>query len=129
MANEQNLIPTNKRTKSEARELGRKGGIASGEARRRKKTCREIFAMLRGMDIKDEKIIQSMRKAGLEDDDYTYGGALALQTMMKAMKDPRWARLAYEMMGENEAQGNTIVNNNLPPQINVHFVGDDEDGH
>lgn len=32
----ENLIPTNKRSKDEARELGRKGGIASGKARKEK---------------------------------------------------------------------------------------------
>lgn len=36
MANEQNLKPLNERTKSEQREIQRKGGIASGEARREK---------------------------------------------------------------------------------------------
>ena len=36
MANEQNLIPVTKRTKSEAREISKKGGIKSGEARRKK---------------------------------------------------------------------------------------------
>lgn len=40
MANEQNLrVPSSE----EAREIGRKGGIASGEARRRKRTLREIM--------------------------------------------------------------------------------------
>lgn len=43
MANEKNLIPTSERTKEEARELGRKGGIKSGETRRRKKEFRELF--------------------------------------------------------------------------------------
>ena len=42
MANEQNLIPFNKRSKSEAREINKKGGIASGEARRRKRQLGEI---------------------------------------------------------------------------------------
>ena len=37
-------------------------------------------------------------------------------------------RLLAEMMGENDTQG-TVINNNLPPTINVHFVGDDKDGH
>lgn len=36
MANEQNLIPNNKRSKSEVRENARKGGINSGKARRDK---------------------------------------------------------------------------------------------
>ena len=35
--NEQNLIPMNKRTKTEQREIARKGGIKSGEKRRAQK--------------------------------------------------------------------------------------------
>lgn len=37
MANENNLIPFSERTPEERRELGRKGGIASGMARRAKR--------------------------------------------------------------------------------------------
>lgn len=44
MANEQNLIPFTKRTPEEHRELSRKGGIASGVARRQKKE-RQIALM------------------------------------------------------------------------------------
>ena len=128
MPNPQNLKPNTERTPKERQELARKAGKASGEARRRAKTCREVFAILRGSKVKDDKIVEAMKKAGLDDDDFTYGGALALQTMMKAMKDPRWARLAFEMMGENDTQG-TVINNNLPPTINVNFVDGDEDGH
>ena len=43
MANEDNLIPTNRRSKEEARELGRKGGIKSGERRREKRAMRELL--------------------------------------------------------------------------------------
>ncbi len=46
MANEQNLIPHNKRSKNEARENGRKGGVASGEARRKRKSLREQLELL-----------------------------------------------------------------------------------
>lgn len=45
MANEDNLIPTNRRSKEEARELGRKGGIKSGERRREKRAMRELLAI------------------------------------------------------------------------------------
>jgi len=44
MANEQNLRPQSTRSKSEQREIARKGGIASGEARREKKRLSEIYA-------------------------------------------------------------------------------------
>ena len=43
MANEQNLIPNSKRTPSELREITRKGGIKSGEARRAIKTFKQAF--------------------------------------------------------------------------------------
>lgn len=41
--NEQNLIPNSKRSPKEVRENGKKGGINSGKARRRKKEFRELF--------------------------------------------------------------------------------------
>lgn len=44
MAKKENLRPF--RSKSEARERGRKGGIASGEARRLKKSIRDRLVML-----------------------------------------------------------------------------------
>lgn len=56
MANEQNLKPTSKRSKNEARELGRKGGIASGKARRERKTLREelLYLLEREIDIQQK---------------------------------------------------------------------------
>ena len=52
MANEQNLrVPTS----SEARENGKKGGIASGEARRKRKTLKEeLLLMLSDGDIQEK---------------------------------------------------------------------------
>ena len=47
--NPSKLIPANKRSKEEASELGRKGGIASGVARREKKKLSTIYGeMLAG---------------------------------------------------------------------------------
>lgn len=44
MANEQNLIPI--QTESQAREKGRAGGIASGKARRERKTIAEALRLV-----------------------------------------------------------------------------------
>lgn len=48
MANEvtNNLIPQSERTKEEQRAIARQGGIASGEARRRKRDLRQALEML-----------------------------------------------------------------------------------
>lgn len=46
MANEQNLVSLADRTTEEKREIGIKGGIASGKARREKKTMRETLEQM-----------------------------------------------------------------------------------
>lgn len=53
MANEENLNPI--RSEKEARELGRKGGIASGEARRAKKSMKEMLDYLLEKEIENQK--------------------------------------------------------------------------
>ena len=56
MANEQNLIPQRERTKEEQREIARLGGIASGEARRKKKTLREAAEAIFSANLTQEEI-------------------------------------------------------------------------
>lgn len=56
MANEQNLIPQNMRTKSEQREIARQGGIASGKARAEKKLIKDRILERMGADDWDEYI-------------------------------------------------------------------------
>ena len=52
MANEnKNLIPQSERTKDEQREIARMGGIASGKARREKKTIQKILEDLLDSEI------------------------------------------------------------------------------
>jgi hypothetical protein len=46
LANEENLIPMDERSQNEARELGKKGGKKSGEARRRKKDMKAKMKLL-----------------------------------------------------------------------------------
>lgn len=52
--NNQNLIPNNERSPTEVRENGQKGGIASGEARRRKRDLRLALEMLLEKDFTDK---------------------------------------------------------------------------
>ena len=53
--NEKNLIPNSERSPREVRENGKKGGIASGEARRKRKTLKEeLLLMLSDSDIQQK---------------------------------------------------------------------------
>ena len=76
MANEQNLIPTTKRSKDEARENSRKGGIASGEARRRKRDLRRALEALLDKNMGKNK----------DGEDVSGAEALALKQFEKALK-------------------------------------------
>ena len=57
--NSSNLIPNTERTPEELREMGRKGGIASGKARRKKKKLQQevklFFQVFDEIEKKDPK--------------------------------------------------------------------------
>lgn len=65
MANDKNLVPMNKRTKSEQREIGKKGGEASGEARRAKKTMKEYYELVLGLQVHDRRKLNRLAKMGI----------------------------------------------------------------
>lgn len=83
MANEQNLIPTNKRSKSEARKNGSKGGIASGKARRKKANLRKAFETILQAEVASPNVKKQLEELGF---DSTNEMALAMVMMQKAMK-------------------------------------------
>lgn len=66
--NEENLIPQSERTKEEQREIARKGGIASGEARRRKKTLKEELIALLETNDNNNKISVALLQRALNGD-------------------------------------------------------------
>ena len=67
--NDKNLIPNNERSPSEVRKNGRKGGLASGKARREKKTIQKILADLLDGQIKDSpQFAKLASKMGVESD-------------------------------------------------------------
>ena len=55
MANESNLVPFNKQTKEEQREIAAMGGRASGKTRRLKKTFKMALKELLQEEVKDKK--------------------------------------------------------------------------
>ena len=103
MANEQNLQPV--RTESEARELGRRGGIASGKARREKKTLAQIGDMIGSLDIKSEKNRAILRDAGITDEDMINDVGMMFRLNLKAQQgDPRAIELLSKLRGQFKEQ-------------------------
>lgn len=63
MANEKNLKKfTSEQSHEEAVRNGRKGGIASGEARREKKTIQKILSDYLDSDVKSQKALKKIAK-------------------------------------------------------------------
>lgn len=61
MSNIDNLSPP---STSEARERGAKGGVKSGEARRKKKALRETLETMLKASLKDPELIEKFEKFG-----------------------------------------------------------------
>lgn len=85
MANEKNLIPANKRSLSEARENGRKGGLKSGEARRKKKSMKQVANYLLSLPVVEE-LQEEMIQSGIAVDETDNQTALVFSMMQRAIK-------------------------------------------
>lgn len=116
MANEQNLKPQNKRTKSEQREIAKKGGIASGKARLAKKTAREYAIAALEATTKDNegKLI-------------TLKDVMIQKVIAKAIKDSDLNAVKYivELIGESPSQKIEVTGKDGKDLIN-HEVSKEE---
>ena len=83
MANEQNLVQN--RTRAEAEEMSRKGGIASGRVRRQKRDLRESMRKILELDISTNQKDQ-LQKMGINADGWTLGDAINIMAVQAAMK-------------------------------------------
>lgn len=100
MAGADNLVPLNERTKEEQRRIATAGGKASGIARAKKRTMREIAEMVATMEVKDPKMLAALHAAGFQDpisnDDAAFFGLVR-----KAQSgDPAAMKLLAEMRGQ-----------------------------
>lgn len=99
MANEQNLVPfTSEQSHEEAVKNGRKGGIASGEARRNKKMLRDCI----------DYLFERVDKTVIGDDGQPMTGAeqLAYNLFIKALgeTDTGKAAKAFEVLRDTAGQ-------------------------
>jgi hypothetical protein len=99
--NTQNLVPVTERSKDEARELSRKGGIKSGESRRRKRTIRDTMEMLLAAPLSDDETAE-LEKYGLDGAELDRRAALAVGIYKKAVEgDCKAFALISDMIHEH----------------------------
>ena len=99
MPNEQNLIPMDQRSQKEARELGREGGRASGEARRRKKSLREAAELYLSLPVSDKRAWNKLAKDGVAPEDVDNQMAIIAGLSIKAAKgDAKAAKVLFDLL-------------------------------
>lgn len=99
MPNERNLIPV--RSTEEARERGRNGGRASGEARRRKKSLREAAELYLSLPVSDKRAWNKLAKDGVAPEDVDNQMAIIAGLSIKASKgDAKAAKVLFDLLGE-----------------------------
>ena len=99
MANEHNLIPIQGRNKQEIQDMGRKGGLASGRARRQKAELRQAFQTLLTAEVNNEQMKALLVNLGYEP---TNEMALALVILQKALNgDIRAFGQIMDIIGES----------------------------
>lgn len=86
MANENNLIPLNKRTKSEQRALASKAGIKSGETRRKKKLLKDRMKALLELPVNDFDDYNEASAMGVNLDDIDNETVLVIKLFQEAKK-------------------------------------------
>lgn len=113
--NQENLKPV--RTKEEARERGKNGGIKSGEARRAKKSMKEM------LDYLLEKEIENSRTG----EKVTYREAILTSCIKKAIKgDVKAAQFVRDTAGETPVTKTELTGKDGLPLVQKVFVSKKE---
>lgn len=121
MANEKNLIPQAQRSPKEARENGRKGGKASGEARRAKRTLRELVEIFGNLAVSDEAR-KKMKEIGIPEELWTRKMQPVVALFNKANKGDVGAFNAIrDIIGEKPVD-KTQLSGGLDNNITIGFV-------
>lgn len=115
---QEDLIPLNQRTKDEQKEIARQGGIASGAARRRKKTYAELAEIIGTQKVSEENG-RKLKKLGVTNGDQT-NDALAVARIFLGMQNgnPKMTELWLKLRGEMPKEV-TDVNMNVSGEAQV----------
>lgn len=106
MANEENLIPFNERTESEQRQIAQKGGIASGAARRRKRSMKEAADYYLSLPETDRRRVNALLRDAVDNEDIDNQMSVVMGITEAAKRgDARAAGVLLKMLGRGDRAG------------------------
>jgi hypothetical protein len=102
-----------KNTREKQQKIASMGGKASGEAKREKKTMRQLAEICLGAKLTKPEIEAKLKEAGLP---ATYGGQMLFNAVQMAGRNSNMLRVVLELIGEvKQAQTNVNVTTNVNP--------------
>lgn len=123
MANEQNLIPLNKRSQRERKEITTKGANASNKIQKEKKLLKQQFEMLMSLEIMDDKLKEQLVVLGIPENETTLQMALCVAITKQALGGNIKAfEIIQNALGQNPS--NTTENEE---KTTIIFINDIED--
>ena len=126
----ENLIDAAHRTEEELREMTRKGGIKSGEARRRKKTMREALELLLYKSKLPEQTKQMLKAEGVTEEEMNHQMVITRSLIAKAEGgDVQAYNAICAMIGEKPAEKVDLSGGVQNEMVITHITkgADDED--
>lgn len=122
----ENLIPVANRTSDELREMTKKGGIASGEARRKKKTLRECVRLFGELPV-EGKNARAMADLGIPVEEHNRLMQISVSLYQKAMKgDVSAFNAIRDIIGEKPTD-KTEITGALDQRIEINLIHGDCD--
>lgn len=114
---EDNLIPfTSEQNREEAKKNGKKGGIASGEARRRKKTMRELAVIVNSLPLSSRN--KAQLPDGIKEDEMTFQMGFIIKVYQQALKgDTKAMKLWVELSNTLDEERNKLEIKKLKAEI------------
>lgn len=100
-----NLVPMDQRSEDEARSLGQQGGIASGKARRRKRSMKEAADYYLSLPETDRRRVNALLRDEVEPEDVDNQMSVVMGMAEAAKRgDARAAGVLLKMLGEEAPQ-------------------------
>ena len=130
MPNEKNLIPMDQRSKEEARELGRNGGVASGVSRRRKRSLKEAADLYLSLPVSDRKMWNKISRRGVDPEDIDNQMAMIIGlTIAATAGNAKAAKVIVDLLGEDAHSEEAAVHPLVSDLVTAVKKRQEEDGH
>ena len=108
MANYENIkdYGFDKLTPNRQREIASMGGKASQRKKKQQKKLKEIFQTIGALEVTDKALFEKMEKMGIPKDEITWGAAVAVSTILNAIRknDIKTVAFILKMIDEDEGK-------------------------